>query len=549
MEVIWKWVLKNAIEHDGKALSKAVLPKVLGERPELRENIRGLMEEIEKVVEEVNSLSLEEQKERLRGIAPELLEKKEVKKELPELPNAEKGKVVLRLPPEPSKYLHIGHAIGFYINYLYAKKYDGKLILRFEDTNPTKVKEEYYEGIRKDLRKIGIKWDEEVIMSERLKLYYGYAEKLIEEGHAYVCTCEEEVIRKNRWERKECKCRFRSIEENMDLWKRMHEELYPGEAILRLRGDMKSDDAAMRDPTLFRIITDEHPLQGKKYRVWPTYDFAVSIEDGLSVTHVLRSSEFLARTNLQNHLRSLLGLRNPTIIHYSRINIIGFVTKGREIRKLISEGKISGWDDPRLVTIRAILRRGIHPKTIERLAKEVGLSLAQTNLEWDMIAGINREMIDDLANRYFFVPDPVRIEVKGAPKVTAKLKLHPNHPERGLRVIKTKGVFYIPKEEARPGLIRLKDLYNVELKKERGGLVGYYAGKEISKEVKKIQWVTEENVEVKVLVPDGLKLREVKGLGEKGMEKLRKGEIIQMERFGFGRVDEKKPLTIIFGHR
>ena len=235
-EIALKWALKNAVDHDGKAMVGPVIAKVIGEHPELRGNIGRVKEVVEKVVEEVNSMRLEEQREKLMDIAPELLERRRVEeKRLPPLPNAEKGKVVTRLPPEPSGYMHIGHGMSGLLNYLYARMYDGFIWLRFEDTDPRKVKLEYYDSFRRGYRWLGIEWDDEKNNSDDIELFYKYAEKLIKLGKAYVCRCPIERIRRFRREMRECEHRSQGVDENLDLWNRMlGGEFGEGEAILRL---------------------------------------------------------------------------------------------------------------------------------------------------------------------------------------------------------------------------------------------------------------------------------------------------------------------------
>jgi glutamyl-tRNA synthetase len=532
-ELILKYVLKNAITHKGKAHEKYIVPKLIGEKPELRAEMKELMPKIKKIVSEINSMDVDKQTKMLKKMAPELLEKHEEKKELPPL-QGDTSKVVVRIPPGPEKYLHIGHAFSFMINYLYAKKYDGMVLLRFEDTNPEKCEIEFYKAIKDDLKWLGIKWDTEKNETDSMDLYYDRAGKLIKDGNAYVCTCEVEEVRKNRRTRKECGCRDKDGQ--IELWKKMFSGFKQGEAQLRLRGDMKSNDASFRDPMLFRINDTAHCLTGKKYRVWPGYDFANAVEDSESgITHVIRSNEFA--TGLQKHIRKLLGYKTqPDYLEYTRYNIIGAITKGRVIREMIKTGQATGWDDPKLVTVMALKRRGIVPQTFIDLIHDIGLTKSKTNITWDKITSANRGNIDPVSKRYFFVPDPVKIKVKNAPERTVKLSLHPDK-KAGFRTIKTSGTFYVPKQEAKKEF-RLKDLYNVKMANHKEGV---YRGEEFT-DVPKIQWVTDENVKVEIMTPDGL----VEGLGERDVSKIKSGETVQFERFGFCRKDNGK---FVFCHR
>ncbi len=534
-ELILKYALKNAITHKGAARVKYIPPKLLRERPGLRSKIKEIIPQIEKVVSEVNSMSADEQVVMLKKIAPEMLEKVEEREGLPPLPG-DTSNVVVRLPPGPEKYLHIGHAFSFMINYLYAKRYKGKVWLRFEDTNPERCEVEFYDAIRESIRWLGIKWDREKNETDSMDLYYKKARKLIKDGNAYVCTCDVGSVRNLRRLRKECGCRSRDIGDNADLWEKMFSGFKQGEAQLRLRGDMKSDDASFRDPMLFRINDAAHCLTGKKYRVWPGYDFTNAVEDSeCGITHVVRSNEFA--TALHKHIRGLLGYKKqPEYVEYTRYNIIGAITKGRVIREMIRTGEVSGWDDPKLVTIPALRRRGIMPQTFERLIYDIGITKSRTNVTWDKITSANRKIVDPVSKRYFFVPEPVKIDVEDAPRRTVTLALHPDN-KMGSRRITTSGVFYVPKGDAK-GEFRLKDLYNIKMVR-RGKAI--YHGDEL-KDIPKVQWVTDENVKVKVLKPEGM----VPGLGEKDISTVKSGEIVQFERFGFCRKDNG---IFVFCHR
>lgn len=554
MDIIRKYALINAVEYGGEASVKAVMGKIMGESPELRKDPQRTLELITGIVSEINRMTIEKQKEELRRVYPEYFEKKVVKgkKELPPLPEADQ--VVTRLPPEPNGFLHIGHGLSFYFNYYYARRYNGKVILRFDDTNPEKEKLEYYDEMKKDIQWLKIDWDEEHYESDDVPLLYEYAEKLIEKGDAYICFCPQSKIKEDRYSMRECECRKKNAGENMQLWK----EMFTGEKyILRIRGDMKSPDSQMRDSTLFRVVTTPHPIQKDRYVVWPTYDFACAVEDSiLGITHVLRSNEF--HTSLQNYIRDLLNLRHPVIIQYSRFNVKGSPASKRQLRPLIARGLVEGWDDVRLTTLKALKRRGIVPETVHALAVEMGLSTSEPQIDWSIIEALNRKIIDSQARRYFFVPDPVKLCVENAPGITVQLRNHPD-VDFGFREIKTGDTFYVPGGDSADEF-RLKDLYNVKITERKNGeFRGIFTGRELRKELEKIQWVTEKNVPVTVLVPHELfangeynveSLETVKGLAEEAVGTLCVDEIIQFERFGFCRIDKVgKEITACLAHR
>jgi len=348
------YALQNAIQFEGKANSKAVIGKVIAALQKERVSPKDVIPVVNVVVKEVNSLSLEKQIAELKKLAPELLqkEKKERDFSLPELPNAKKGKVVTRFPPEPNGYLHIGHAKAAIVDYEYAKMYDGKFILRFDDTNPENAQLEFYDAQKEDLQWLGVEWDEEYCTSDHLEKHYKLAEQLIKQDGAYVCVCSPDDIKHGRFHGEKCGCCGNACGDSMDIWKDMLSSSVDG-AILRLRGDMKCPNTAMRDPTLFRIIDKPHPRHGDKYRVWPTYDFAGAIEDSLSgVTHPFRTKEYELRDECYFRLLDLLKLRKPHLMEFARLSIVGMPVSKRKIKPLIEKGMVSGYDDIRLPTLR-----------------------------------------------------------------------------------------------------------------------------------------------------------------------------------------------------
>ncbi len=445
--LIKKLALANALKFKGQANPKALLGGVLQSFPEARKDMQTLVSTIQHICDEVNKLSIEEQKEQLLTLDPDFeknkqtakAERKEERSNLPALPKAIEGKVITRIPPEPSKYNHLGHAMSFLINYLYAKKYHGKSLLRFDDTNPEKAKQEYVDAVFEDVVEfLDIKPDQIKYASENMLKYYEYAEELIAKGEAYVCMCTQEDMSLGRREMKACEHRAQSVEENKRLWEKMKAgDFAEGSHVLRLKIDMKHKNAVMRDPVIYRLAYATHYKQGTKYKVWPMYDFECAIEEGLcGVTHVMRSNEFDSRIELQNHIAKLFGFPAVEYVHYGRYNVIGASTQGREIREQIESGNYLGWDDPRLVTIRALRRRGIVKEAFYELAQKIGLSKTQTNLDYSIIAAINRGLLDKSAKRFFAVEQADIISVKGIPEHIKEFELayHPTQ-EKGKRIL------------------------------------------------------------------------------------------------------------------
>ena len=547
-----KAALLNASRHGGKADVGAVVSRVLGELPELRAKAGEVAAEARRVVQRVNAMGQEGQLSLLSSKYPDATRTKAVEGRvgLPPLPNAEKGKVTFRIPPEPSGFMHIGHAMAFSINSLYSQMYQGTLWLRFEDTNPRKVLPVYYESFRKGLDWLGIRYDHEKNVSEDNELIYDYGRRLLAEGKAYACSCDEAKVKKLRFDGAACEHRDQGPETNLRSWDQMlAKKLGEGSMVIRLKGDMASVNYALRDPNIFRIIGHEHPITGSRYTVWPTYYMANTVEDEVcGVTHVLRSSEF--QTELQAAIRAALGFRHVEIIQFSRFNFKGTPVHKRLLRPLVENGLVSGWDDPRMPTVEGVKRRGILPEAIREFTLQVGYTKAEHEYDWSLLLAVNRKLLDPVSKRLFFVPDPVRIEVEGAPRRRVTIPFHPQN-DLGSRSIETSSSFYISREDMlalEPGQIfRLMELFNVEpvTKGERPSV--RYAGDALIEGSRKVQWTTPSHSAVELIVPGPLydeddrfnegSLVVRRGFGEEAVGALKAGEIVQFPRVGFCRLD------------
>jgi glutamyl-tRNA synthetase len=546
---LYQYALENAIKFKGKANPGAVIGKILASNPEVKQDMKNVSIQINEIIKEVNSIPLEKQTQMLLEFNPEFhdqekakkQERKEQRKELPELKNAIPGKVLTRIAPEPSKYNHIGHAASFLLNYMYALKYDGKCILRFEDTNPEKGAQEYVSAMEQDvLEYLDIKTEKTVFVSDHMDKYYEFGEQLIEKENAYTCICKSETISKLRREMKACPCRDKTSNQTMSDWIKMKNgELEEGSITLRLKIDMEHKNAVMRDPVIFRLSYKPHYRQNDKYKIWPMYDFENAIEEGLlGVTHVLRSNEFDSRIELQNHIRNLFNLPNPEIKQYARFNITGAITQGREIRALIESGDYIGWDDPRLVTLRALKRRGIVKEAFYELAKVIGMSKTSSNLDFSVIASINRSILDEKADRYFYIHDPVKIMIENAPELNIELDIHPHH-RKGGRKFKTNNEFFVSKtdlDSIKEGeLVRLMDCLNFR-KKENKFIFDSIEVEKYKLEGKKIiHWVpTNSAIEISILMPD---CKETIGIAEENITNIQEDQVVQFERYAFCRLD------------
>lgn len=556
-----KWTLQNAVKYEGRASNGAVVGKIINEHPELKEKLRELMSDINKIIKEVNSLKPEKQLEELKKIAPELLEEKpkEQREGLKPLPNAEEGKVVMRFAPSPSGTLHIGRAMVLCLNDAYCKMYKGKMILRIEDTDPEKVDPEAYKLLEEDskwITKNGI--TQVIIQSDRLGVYYDYAERMIQQQAAYVCTCTADAFRKLAVERRECNCRSLPKTEQVNRWAKMFSEYKPGEAVVRIKTNINDPNPAMRDWPALRINDHPHPKKGTEVKVWPLMNFAVAIDDyEMKITHTIRGKDHMDNEKKQKIVFDFFKWKSPTHLYIGRVNFIGLDLSASETKKKIAYGEYDGWDDIRLPFIPALKRRGYQPEAFIRFSEEMGVSQNDKTITaedyFKSLNAFNKEILDGKSNRYFFIDDPVEIIVENAPKLAVEIGLHPEYKKRGSRTFSTNENFFITKNDyqklKRGKLYRLMDCLNFkfgskiifdsreyEHYKEHGEMI--------------MHWLpsNKELINIEVLMPDK-SLR--KGIGESSLSKLKIRDIVQLERFGFCRLDkkEKNKLVFWFGHK
>jgi glutamyl-tRNA synthetase len=540
------FALRNAAEHDGEAKLSSVLGSVFSARPDAKSRAGDVARLAKTVIAEVNSLPPDRQLDELKNLSPPASGEKAHEAGLPELPGAEIGNVVMRLAPYPSGPLHLGRARMAILNDEYVRRYQGKLILVIDDTAGSADKipiPEAYESIPKDLVWLGVGVHETVYKSDRLGIFYEYAERFLREGWAYVCRCRAEELRKNRAEARACACRPRSVEENIADWQLMLSgEVAEGEAVVRLKTDMQHPDAAFRDRVLLRISERPHPRVGTRYRVWPMLEFSWAIDDHLlGITHVLRGKDLMMEDRMEEFMWDLLGWPHPVIVHHGMLGIADAKISSSECRRRIEQGKYEGWEDPRTWTLGSMRVRGIRPEAIRGFLMASGLSLTDVQVPVESLYAENRRMIDPEANRYHMVREPVRIEVVDPPGTcSATLSLHPDFPERGTREVAIDpSAIYVDcsdYERFKGQRVRLKDLYNVTLDSRAP-----YGGSDMERGVPKIQWVSAPHEEVRVVMPDGCR---VEGLAEPAISALDPGCVVQFVRFGFCRLDSREgPVT------
>jgi len=541
---IFQYALENAVKYNGKADLNAVLGKVFSEFKDIDK--KKIVEEAKEVIKKVNSMPLENQKEELKKLTPEKKEKPI--KEKPKLPELEKPhkNVVMRFAPNPNGPLSLGHSRPALWNYLLVKKYKGKYILRFDDTDP-KVKvpiKDAYKWIQEDLKFLGVNPDKIIIQSKRLKIYYKYAEELIKKDGAYVCTCEVNKWRKLTYNQTPCPCRKFPVNEQLERWKKMFTNYKEGEAVLRIKTDISLSNPALRDWAAFRIADkSEHPLD-KKSKVWPLLNFASAIDDHeFKVTHILRGIDLMSSDDKQRLLYNYFNWEYPKTMYHGKLLVSG-IKSTTEARELIKEKKLTGWDDPRLGTLKALRRRGFTSEAITRLIKEAGIDKSDINVSFDTLSAFNREVIDKKTDRYFSVLNPEKIKIKKAPELKVKIEKHPDFPKKGYRVFNTNNEFYIEDKLEKNKMYRLMHLFNFKNNE--------FHSEEHKKELnaKLIHWlpVSKDLVNVEITMPDNSKAR---GLAEKGLKNTKINEIIQFERKFFAKLEKKQKnkLNFIYSHR
>lgn len=371
------YALKNAIAHEGKAQPGAVISALFNEGLK-KEEVKKVVKEINQAVNEVNRLGLEKQKAEFDKLE-KLVSERHGREGLPKLPGAKKGKVVMRFAPSASGPYHIGHALTASLSFLFVKKYGGRFYIRIEDTNPENIYPPAYEMIEKESRWLFGKLPRIVVQSDRMKLYYTLAEKLLKKDAAYVCTCSQEHFKRFVEEKKACPCRQNSRQENLDRWKKMLAKngFREGEAVLRFKSGMEDRNPAMRDFPLARINLTKHPRQGKKYRVWPLMNLAVTADDiQMKMTHIIRAKDHRDNAERQKRIYISLGLKSqiPWAGFLGRIHLKDMELSSSKMRRAIEEGKYSGWDDPKLPTIESIMKKGYKPEAFLGLAERIGLS-------------------------------------------------------------------------------------------------------------------------------------------------------------------------------
>ncbi len=356
-----------------------------------------------------------------------------------------------RFPPEPNGYLHIGHAKSLCINFGMAKKYNGTCNLRFDDTNPVKEDEEYVNSIKEDIEWLGFRWNELLFASDYFDVMYECAIKLIKDGKAFVCDYTADQISKTRGDLthpgEESPWRNRSVEENLDLFERMKNgEFADGEKVLRAKIDMASPNINMRDPVIYRVVHATHHNTGDKWCIYPMYDFAHPIEDAHEgITHSICTLEFEDHRPLYDWVINNCGFADPKPkqIEFARLNITNTIMSKRFLKRLVDEGKVESWDDPRMPTLCGLRRRGYPPEAIRDFCERIGVSKAGSEVESSYLEACVRNNLNFTADRAMVVTDPIKVTLKGLTDCDLETEINPNEPEKGTRKLTISPTVYI----------------------------------------------------------------------------------------------------------
>jgi len=562
-KLIWIFGLTNAVKFEGKPNLKAIMGKLMSQKPELRTQVSDIKPVLDETIVEISKLTIDEQKEKLLQLDPTALEKKvtsKEQKELPDLPNTQNyDKIVMRLAPYPSGALHIGNARMVILNSEYVKRYNGELILFFDDTigspksmrNNPKAKyvlPDAYQLIKDGLKWLDVNFSEVYYKSDRLEIYYEYCEKLIQDNIAYVCFCSATEFRDRYKKKKEhCPHRNQSVRTNLQEWNNMKTGKYhETDVVVRLKTGMDQKDPALRDQIIMRISEAEHPRVGNKYLAWPMLEFSWAIDDHLiGATHILRGIDLVKEDVIEEFIWDHFNWKKGEFLHYGRIKFSNMKLSKTQSRNNIIQGIFDGWDDPRTWSLQSLEKRGIRAEALKKTLLELGMSTTGIIFDESWLYSKNKDIIDGLSNRYFYVEEPINIEIENVPisECVAEPLLLPSNPEKGKRKIKvvTKDnrlkvlIAHSDANKLRKGqILRLKDLINIKIMSidlNKNLINSNFHSFELNREFSIIQWVSkEENVKVSIIKPDGTIS---KGNGEVNLVNIPLNKTIQFERFGF----------------
>ena len=542
---IRKYALQNAIEYDGNGQSSSVLGRFLSERADLRTRAKDVKILVDDAVSSANSLAgemgIDYIKEQLQQIAPEALNREKQKRLVGLKPlQGDVSSIVLRFAPNPNGPLSLGHSRGIVINSEYAKMYEGKMVLRLDDTD-TKIKPpltEAYSWIEEDYEWLaGRPADVVIRASERMPVYLSYAEKMISDGFGYVCRCVADEFREFRKRKENCPCRRKRREENLSDWRMMNDgEIGEGGAVVRVKTEMTLPNPALRDWPALRIQHSPHPLVGGKYKVWPLLDFQSAIEDHeQGVTHIIRGKDLMDSTRKQVLLYEHFGWKYPETLYWGRVKIHGYGGfSTSSMRSSIENGKFDGWDDLRLPTIKSLRNRGFGSKSLRDFWIELGLNQKDISVPIQTLESLNSGIIDSSTERRSFVFQPKELRMKGDfDNFHLSIPRHPEGRISGNREWEIRESVFIQASDFNNKVVRLKEFADISIDGENFVI----ESEERSDDRSIIHWIPKELARpAKLLVPEGDEIIVRDGLIEDF--ELEIGTIYQLERTCFAKLED-----------
>ena len=557
-----KHALLNGVKHGGEAEVGAVVGPVMGENPDFREHGGDVPEIVAPVVERVNELDAEGKQKRLEMLAPDLLAELESDDEggehaLGDLPNAGAyDEIRMRLAPNPNGPWHLGNARMPAVIGTYKERYDGWMLCRFDDTDPeTKRPDmEAYDAILDAIDYLGFEPDEVVRASDRMETYYDHARELIELGGAYTCSCPAAEFSELKNSGEACPHRQKDGETTREEFESMVAGDYDaGEMVLRVRTDIEHKNPALRDWVAFRVVDTPHPREeASEYRCWPLLDFQSAIDDHLfEITHIVRGIDLQDSAKRQRFLYDYFDWEYPEVLHWGHVQLDAYDVKmsTSQIKELVTQGTLDGWDDPRAPTVASLRRRGIRGEAITDAMVGLGTSTSNVDLAMSSIYAANRELVDDTADRAFFVRDSaggsmddetvqaVEKPVIGGPEF-GEPPVHPDHDDRGVREIPVGGAVLVESSDVPPNGQRvwLKGYGCVRHTRDAFEFVGTDIDIVREEGVPVIHWVpADENRPLRLRTMDG----DIEGYAEPATVERRPDEVVQFERIGFARIDRQ----------
>jgi glutamyl-tRNA synthetase len=369
-----------------------------------------------------------------------------------DLKDAVEGEVCTRFPPEPSGYLHVGHAKAVLLNDYFAKLYKGKMILRFDDTNPSKENKEFVDNIIRDVDVLGVKYNKITHTSDSFTQILEFATQLLKEGKAYIDDTDRETMQKQKYNKEESKCRNNSVELNLTMWDDMQKGIRKGmTCVMRAKIDMKSGNGTLRDPVLYRCNLTPHHRTGTTYKVYPTYDLACPIVDSLEgVTHALRTTEYIDRDAQYAWVLNALNLRVVHIWSFSRLNFKYNIMSKRKLAWFVEQKLVDGWNDPRFPTIQGMLKRGLTVQSLREFILDQGASKSENVMDWNKLWAFNYKRLNNISSRYTVVnttPKTV-FKLKDVEEDVQKQQLHPKIPEMGFKQVHYSNTILLESDDA-----------------------------------------------------------------------------------------------------